>query len=412
MTFLLTAWAKMTSLVNSPGPTDISTWRNTPIWGPPLQGIRHKALTGKSRGHKLLRDQGLTHLKHIADEHGKIKERSAISQSLMQNRTAKAAFDKIKQGTTAFQDSTRVNASKLLYFEGTGITNDRWVISTLKASNHQNTPGDQSDIQVSYRTDEHGQLTKLEAAITLSDYSWTTAMVIPTSRKKNGERALVLAEKNSIEETLAKWKWSNGKDFFYPSNRFIRQSLGPNMNAATKKLQKWKRFTPFKENDARRWGKLWNPLRPVQQTSFLWMLLYSAIAVNRWRFPAAARADPQTWCTKYDKSRTEDVLHFIWTCPSSKHIWEWVFSILHTAFPRLNGWKPKMAHVIAVTWEEMRKFTETQWLDYKVTQRKKAGDTSQADIDKTDKHFCEKWAVRTLDFRLIGAVIAGSLRPP
>ncbi|KAL3695898.1 hypothetical protein R1sor_009974 [Riccia sorocarpa] len=212
-------------------------------WGADMQaGVRSKAIVGKTQGHQMLRNRGLTSIKHIADVQGKIRELHDIDPLIHQNSRANAAYAKIKSGTSNFLEATR---------------------------------------------------------------------------SKN--------------------------------------------NAAIEKLQKWKALTPFKDRDTQRWAKIWNPNRPSRQASFLWLLLYSAIAVNRWRFPTAARTDPSTWCTRCHSDKAEDVIHLLWTCPTSKIIWTWAFSIFHKAFPSLNGWKPRLAHAILADPIPAKYKTAAQW---------------------------------------------------
>ncbi|KAL3679384.1 hypothetical protein R1sor_022340 [Riccia sorocarpa] len=119
MYFLLSAWAKTAALISSPGSTDKTTWGNTLIWGPPIQEVRTKTLSCKTQGHRSIREKGYTLLKHIADEHGRIKELADVDSNLMQDRKAKAAYEKIKDITIDFQNPSRSVKSKTFY-AGTG----------------------------------------------------------------------------------------------------------------------------------------------------------------------------------------------------------------------------------------------------------------------------------------------------
>ncbi|KAL3701849.1 hypothetical protein R1sor_019871 [Riccia sorocarpa] len=297
MGFLLAAWAKTATLLKSPGITSRKALENTPIWVPQLKEVRDTTLKGKTQGHLALKRAGVTNIKHIADHTGRLRDLRDINLRL---------------------DSPPP------------------VICNI----------DSNSIQKIFKEQEGGILTRSTDARFSQTGEWIRVTAIPIARGKKFNSRLILAQHNSLEEVLAQLQWQNGRVFFYFSNSHIRQALAPDKNAAISRMSRWKRITPYKEKDARRWDLIWNSKRPARQASFLWLILYSAIAVNRWRFPAASRSDPSTWCSRCSGNKAEDVLHLLWTCPTSKAIWDWAFTILHRAFPQLQGWKPRLAHAL------------------------------------------------------------------
>ncbi|KAL3694147.1 hypothetical protein R1sor_007798 [Riccia sorocarpa] len=205
---------------------------------------------------------------------------------------------------------------------------------------------DGTKILRSFTVQEDGRRQKVDQLDTTMAASWYKCTAIPTTRGRKANSQFVLPQPHSLEEALAQLQWSNGYNLFYLSNKYICNALLPDKKAAMVRMSKWKRITPFKERDVRRWSAIWNSKRPARQASFLWLIPYSALAVNKWRFPTAQRLDSCTWCTRCDTDRAEDIPHMLWTCSTSKPIWEWAFSILHRAFPITRGWKPRLAHAL------------------------------------------------------------------
>ncbi|KAL3691969.1 hypothetical protein R1sor_005620 [Riccia sorocarpa] len=400
-----------------------------------------------------------TLLVHISDTNGRIKDLREIDVTLSLNRRVSAAYQKIKNSVPDFQGAQRKLKVRTAFYRRNGgadltcfelrINSPPQTLQNIEATAIVNT----------FRIAEGGRLIKADTTPITIGHGWDKVTAVPTARRKRGHQQLVLAEPNSLEAAMAKWQWCNSNDFYFPSNKLIRQELAPDKNAAVKRMNKWKQIIPFKEKDARRWERIWTPQRPARQSSFLWLITYRAIATNQWRFPAAPRADASTWCTRCDTDRTEDIPHLLWTCHTSKLIWEWAFQILHRAFPLLHGWKPRMAHALiaeplpknyapaakwwelwrglvlwaiwkgrnehshqrtpfsipaiqAIIWEEMRTAIESKWLQHKARSKANRGEKTPAEVLAEDKKFMATWAVPTLDFKITGPALAGSIRPP
>lgn len=79
------------------------------------------------------------------------------------------------------------------------------------------------------------------------------------------------------------------------------------------------------------WSGIWLNFRSASENTFLWQLLYRAIATQRWRFPRQHHTDATTWCTRCTQGTQEDVFHCIWACPISIQCWKWGESILQAA---------------------------------------------------------------------------------
>ncbi|KAL3692853.1 hypothetical protein R1sor_006504 [Riccia sorocarpa] len=370
-----------------------------------------------------LKEAGITPLKHIADSRGRILEPHQINSIRNLDRRVMAAYQKIKTNTADCQAPPRVSRATLTYYTTTGAAAGYCLAVRSKATLLTSEEIDATNLQTTYKVTEGGLLKPHDPMELLQGASWTAATIIPTARGQKGNRRLVLTHDYMLEASMTKMQWNNSNDFYYFKNSHIRSSLTQDPEAAVKRINKWKLIIPFKEKDPRRWTKTWNSKRTARQASFLSLVIYSAIATNRWRFPAAPRADPSTWCTRCDSNRAEDVTHLLWTCPSSKLIWEWAFSILHRAFPALHGWKPRLAHaliaeplpskfkyaavwweacrgqilwtiwktrnehafqrdpfsipkVIEVIWAEMRNLTEQRWIDHKRSQKSRTANNS------------------------------------
>ncbi|KAL3701136.1 hypothetical protein R1sor_019158 [Riccia sorocarpa] len=274
------------------------------IRGPKMVAVRTKAITAKSRGHQALKEADITQRKHIADCRGQILDSQQISNASNLNRRAMVAYQKIKAGIVDWQGPVRISRATLSYYTSTGEAAGLCIAVRSKTTSLTSDKIDATNLQATYKVLEEGLLIPHEHLELPQGTSWTAATIIPTSRGRKGNRRLVLTHHYTLEASMAKMQWTNGNDFFYFTNSHIRHSLTQDPEAVIKRNNKWKHITPFKEKDMRRWIKTW-------QASFLWLVIHSAIATNRFgHFPAAPRADPSTWCTRCDSNSCRSVIPF------------------------------------------------------------------------------------------------------
>ncbi|KAL3692021.1 hypothetical protein R1sor_005672 [Riccia sorocarpa] len=129
MSFLLVAWAKTTSFLKPPGNTDLRTWESTPICGPSLQAVRNKAIVGKTQGHTTLKEAGITHLQHISDGTGKLRELRDIDANLVHDRKASNEFQKIHHKAAAKASRAVKTQEELNKLDNKFCT--KWAVITL-----------------------------------------------------------------------------------------------------------------------------------------------------------------------------------------------------------------------------------------------------------------------------------------
>ncbi|KAL3695434.1 hypothetical protein R1sor_009510 [Riccia sorocarpa] len=98
--------------------------------------------------------------------------------------------------------------------------------------------------------DSNGVIRSLQDIDASLPGNWKRTAVIPTTRDKNRNSRLLLAHPNSLEERMATVQWKNGQQFYHASNKFIREELAPDKQAAIVRMSKW--ITPYKEKDLRR----------------------------------------------------------------------------------------------------------------------------------------------------------------
>ncbi|KAL3694476.1 hypothetical protein R1sor_008127 [Riccia sorocarpa] len=189
MGFLLSAWAKAATLLKSPGTLDEITWADTPIWGPQLHTVRSQNLDGKAYGHQLLRQSRITHIRHIADGHGRIKDLQEIDANLLQNRRAKAAYQKIKNAIPNFQGNQSNRRSKTAFYAHNREIGQVCLEIRMDSPAPVLLSIDTTLVHSTFRITEQGLLIPEENAPTIYEQRWKRVTAIPTARKKKGNQA-------------------------------------------------------------------------------------------------------------------------------------------------------------------------------------------------------------------------------
>ncbi|KAL2630552.1 hypothetical protein R1flu_015238 [Riccia fluitans] len=400
-------------------------------------------------------------MQDIVDENGKFRTLEEVRPHLVSDPKANAAFQAIlANGIEFHHDGRKSFRAATEYRRGTGDFTGRCILLQSPQGHTSRTLLSNGELednqpQALYRIEDGNALREQPLNGTRIRGGWELATVIPAAKRK-GHRMLTLTDKGSIEETVANWRWKNGYHFFHITNKQIRQALTEDANIVPNRMKKRKHLTPFKATDTRCWPKVWAKYRPSRESSFLWMINYGACNkqvafsiptknISAHMMPPVHTAEsrrcspslmgmpflkgnleldirgPQSSVSKNPGVETTTrtritsrnhpskvqgnlnivggiILWTIWTGRNELTFEEQPFTLQ----------KAK-----SVAWDRMRKMVERQWQEHKHKKKFTSGYSSQEEeLVKTDAIFSSTWAVRTLDFRILGPAIAGSHRSP
>ncbi|KAL3679807.1 hypothetical protein R1sor_022763 [Riccia sorocarpa] len=381
MAFLLSAWAQAATLLKSPGNTSVEAWGNSPIWGPQLPAVRRNTLKGNTRGQQAIKRAGITHIRHIASQGGTLRELQDINASLEASASMAAAFNKIKTSIINYQEPPQGNCAHPTFYRGSGDADRVCIQVQMKTLPPTRQEIPLSSIRQVYTLLEEDLMVKTDTPAEPLPQGWNRVMSIPLARGKAHNKTLTLAQRHSLEEAVAHLQWQNGNGFFFSSNKYIRRERTANKRAAIDRMAKWKQITPYKEKDARR----------------------AFLVTNGWK-PKLAHVLLAEPLPKKFKLAAD------W--------WEiWRGIVLWSIWKRRNEHsfrnEPFLpTTVMAISWEDMRRFTETRWLEHRASQKHSSREPTSAEQILADKKFYATWAVQSLDFRILGPALAGHLQPP
>lgn len=79
------------------------------------------------------------------------------------------------------------------------------------------------------------------------------------------------------------------------------------------------------------WHNTWLTFRSEKVNTFMWLIIFRAIATLSWVFPDRPHTDVSTRCPRCNLGVREDILHCLWNCPSSQVCWSWIATLLTRA---------------------------------------------------------------------------------
>lgn len=99
------------------------------------------------------------------------------------------------------------------------------------------------------------------------------------------------------------------------------------------RITQWQSLFNLQLDERRLLRETWDPSRSCAENCFMWQIIYRTPATQHWRFRELHPSDPATWCTRFNLSLQEDILHCIWFCPLSRQVWLWAQGVLQLSSP-------------------------------------------------------------------------------
>lgn len=129
---------------------------------------------------------------------------------------------------------------------------------------------------------------------------------------------------------LTQYQWKGGTPLNHSSTSLLRQIQNSQQAQEHPAIRKWESQLSVRLPE-HIWHNTWLPFRAAKENTFLWLIIYRAIATLSWVFPGLPSTDSSTWCPRCPLRMKEDILHCLWLCPSSRIYWLWTEGIISRA---------------------------------------------------------------------------------
>lgn len=129
---------------------------------------------------------------------------------------------------------------------------------------------------------------------------------------------------------LTQYKWKGGPQLTSYSTGTSRHLQNQTQVWNHPAIQKWETQLGVRLPE-HIWHNTWLPFRSAKVNTFLWLVVFRAIATLSWVFPNRPHTDPTTWCPRCTLGIREDILHCLWQCLTSQLCWLWSGWVLSRA---------------------------------------------------------------------------------
>lgn len=129
---------------------------------------------------------------------------------------------------------------------------------------------------------------------------------------------------------FTQYHWQGGTPLTHSSTHLLRQIQNQHQARDHPAIRKWETQLASRLPE-HIWHNTWLPFRSAKENSFMWLILFRAIATMSWVFPGRPDTDDSTWCPRCPGGVREDILHCLWQCPTSQICWLWTAWIITRA---------------------------------------------------------------------------------
>lgn len=107
---------------------------------------------------------------------------------------------------------------------------------------------------------------------------------------------------------LTQYQWKGGTPLTHSSTALLRKVQNQHLASKHPAFRKWESQLDFRIPD-HIWHNPWLPFRSAKENTFMWQVIFRAIATLSWVFPGRPSSDSSTWCPRCPLGVKEDILH-------------------------------------------------------------------------------------------------------
>lgn len=320
-------WAQLKPLLVPSPPSNSEAWGSLPLWRPHVHHINASLVKCSSLAQRQLREAGLETMADITDGSGQLLRWAQISNRGNLNSSCEAAFSKLQRNVRQFAPEGSLSLTPLFLESYEDNPHRIWQYMLPEA-----------DFSVHWRPLPNSPPPKHTFRL-----SGNCLSILPTGPPPQNLRLRPVLIRDPVgsgqtrsrfklwqgNALFTQYRWKDDTPLLNTSTAQLRHLQCLQRNHPHQVLARWERRLNVQIPESI-WSSTWSQYRSAKENSFLWQLLYNAIATQRWRFPRKAISDPALICSRCSMDLPEDTLHCIWGCSISQRCWDWATRMLET----------------------------------------------------------------------------------